>query len=52
MKQAKKKEVTRVEIIDHTKNGEGRVFTKWDIPKVELSYQDDGATLKIFLTEK
>lgn len=45
--------VTRLEIIDHTKTGTGRDYTKW-IPQnfsVELSYQDDGRTLKIFLSD-
>ena len=40
-------EVTRVEVIDEN----GRVYTKWDC-SVELSYQDDGKTLKLFLTPK
>lgn len=47
------KKVTRVEVIDHTKDGEGRAFVKWqDNLEVTLSYQDDGRTLKIFLKEK
>lgn len=41
--------VTRFEVIDHTPNGEGRVFTKRGINEIEISYQDDGRTLKIFL---
>ena len=41
--------VTRFEVIDHTPNGEGRVYTKKGINEIELSYQDDGRTLKIFL---
>lgn len=45
--------VNRFEVIDHTSGGEGRVFTKWlDNLVVELSYQDDGRTLKVFLSEK
>jgi len=36
--------VTRVEVIDET----GRVYTKWNC-SVELSYQDDGRTLKVFV---
>jgi hypothetical protein len=41
--------VTRVEVIDD----EGRQFVNWDKKnKVELSYQDDGRTLKIFITKK
>ncbi len=49
--------VNRLEIIDHTDSGTGRDYVKWvDQPfEVELSDQDDGRTLKIFLkaqTEK
>ncbi len=36
--------VTRVEVVDET----GRVYSKWDC-KIELSYQDDGRTLKVFV---
>lgn len=44
--------VSRVEVIDHSKSceeGGGRVFIKRNCVEVELSYQDDGKTLKIFL---
>jgi hypothetical protein len=41
--------VTRFEVIDHTPNGEGRVYVKRDLKEIEISYQDDGRTLKIFL---
>jgi hypothetical protein len=44
--------VTRVEVIDHSKTfeqGGGRVFAKSDCKEVELSYQDDGRTIKIFI---
>jgi hypothetical protein len=41
--------VTRFEVIDHTPNGEGRVYVKRDPKEIEISYQDDGRTLKIFL---
>ncbi len=44
--------VGRVEVIDHSKpaeNGGGRVFVKKDCVEVELSYQDDGKTLKLFI---
>lgn len=37
-------EVTRVEVIDEN----GRVYTKWNC-SVELSYQDNGRTLKLFI---
>lgn len=45
--------VTRFEVIDHTKDvldGGGRVLVQHDV-KVELSLQDDGKTLKVFLTK-
>ncbi len=44
--------VNRVEVIDHSKlaeQGGGRVFVKRDCVEVELSYQDDGKTLKLFI---
>lgn len=37
--------ITRVEVIDEN----GRSYTKWNC-SVELSYQDNGRTLKVFLT--
>lgn len=41
--------VTRVEIVDSN----GRAYTSWHLRnKVELSIQDDGKTLKIFISEK
>lgn len=46
------KKISRVEVIDHSKNlehGGGRVFVKKDCTYLELSYQDKGRTLKIFL---
>ena len=36
--------VTRFEVIDEN----GRVYQKWNC-NVELSYQDDGRTLKVFI---
>lgn len=39
--------ITRVEVIDEN----GRSYTKWNC-SVELSYQDNGRTLKLFLTPK
>lgn len=36
--------VTRFEVIDET----GRVFTRWNT-SIQLSYQDDGRTLKVFV---
>lgn len=43
--------VTRVEVLDHRRGAEpfGRVFSARDVGHVELSYQDGGRTLKIFL---
>jgi hypothetical protein len=44
--------VTRIEVVDHSKpveQGGGRVFVKKDCVEVELSYQDDGKTLKLFI---
>ena len=48
--------INRIEIIDHTKKNpeeeKGRVFVKWeDGIKVELSFQDEDRTLKIFITD-
>jgi len=43
--------VTRFEVIDHTApEGQGRVYAAQNV-KVELSYQDDGRTLKVFVTK-
>ena len=46
--------VNRIEVIDHTKDGEGREYVKWVKKKfnVEFSLQDDDRTLKIFLSDK
>jgi hypothetical protein len=41
--------VTRVEVIQHSPPYNGRAFTKYDAKDVEMQYQDDGKTLKIFL---
>lgn len=43
--------VTRFEVIDHTTGGEGRAYVKHDV-SVELSYQDDGRTLKVFVEDQ
>lgn len=41
--------VTRVEVIDEN----GRSYTNWNEQnKVELSLQDDGRTLKVFISNK
>ena len=47
--------VTRFELIDHRPPflaaPRGRVFSTHNV-KVELSYQDDGRTLKVFVTSR
>lgn len=43
--------ITRFEVIDHSIDGEGRVFVKYDC-RVELQFQDDNRTLKVFIAEK
>lgn len=47
---AREEHVTRFEVIDHRTGGEGRIFTSY-AAKVELSYQDNGKTLKVFLSD-
>ena len=41
--------VTRVEVIQHSVPYNGRAYTNYNAKNVELQYQDDGKTLKIFL---
>jgi hypothetical protein len=41
--------VTRVEVIQHSLPYKGRAYTNYNAKDVELQYQDDGKTLKIFL---
>lgn len=41
--------VTRVEVIQHSPPHNGRAYTKHNAKDVELQYQDNGRTLKIFL---
>lgn len=41
-------QITRLEVIDDT----GRAFVSWDLASVELSYQDDGRTLKVFIRKR
>lgn len=43
--------VNRFEVIDHTVEKLGRILVKYGVD-VELSFQDDGKTLKVFLTDK
>ena len=44
--------VTRIEVIDHQSEPVvGRAYTKYNCEKVELQLQDDGRTLKIFISK-
>ena len=43
--------VDRFEVIDHTAQFKGRCYTKYNC-EVELSIQDDGKTLKTFITDR
>jgi hypothetical protein len=55
MENETKPEITRLEVINHAKNDKptGRILTLYqelgDFKSIELSYQDGGRTLKIFL---
>lgn len=48
--------VNRIEVIDHTSTAKepGRVLVKWDETNFEVTFseQDEGRTLKIFLTDE
>jgi hypothetical protein len=44
-------EVTRFEVIDYTKKHRGRILVEYKV-SVEVSIQDEGRTMKIFLTDK
>lgn len=41
--------ITRVEVIQHSPPHNGRAYTNYNAKDVELQYQDNGKTLKIFL---
>lgn len=41
------KRVTRFEVIDE----KGRAYVRWEA-RIELSYQDDGRTLKVFVKDR
>ena len=43
-------QVTRFEVIDHTARNSLRAIVRYDV-SVELSYQDEGKTLKVFLKD-
>ena len=42
--------ITRFEVIDHRSGATVHRWSEWNV-NVELSYQDDGRTLKVFLTD-
>ena len=42
--------ITRFEVIDHTSEFQGRILVKYGV-RVEISIQDDGTTMKVFLTD-
>lgn len=45
--------VNRVEVINHTQKGTGREYTFWEKnATVEVHMQDDGRTMKIFISDK
>lgn len=44
------KGVTRFEVIDHSSKKRGRIVVEYGVA-VEASIQDEGRTLKIFLTD-
>jgi hypothetical protein len=44
-------QVDRFEVIDHTSKARGRVVVEYGV-KVEVSIQDGGKTMKIFLTNR
>jgi len=41
--------VTRVEVIQHSEPFNGRAYTNYGAKEVEIQFQDEGRTLKIFL---
>lgn len=43
--------INRLVVIDHRKDGRGVVVEAWRV-KVTETVQDEGRTLKIFITEK
>ena len=45
------KKVNRFEVIDHTNKKGGRIVVMYDVD-VDVSIQDEGETMKIFLTDK
>lgn len=49
MAQLSTNRINRVEIIDHTPNGEGRAYIKRGDLEVEIQQQDADKTIKIFI---
>lgn len=55
-KEKKEVEITRLEVINHADNDRpiGRLLTMYksmeDFQEIQVQYQDDGRTLKIFLS--
>lgn len=43
--------VMRVVLVDHTSEYLGRIYDKWGV-RVEIQRQDDGRTLKVFVTDR
>ena len=41
--------INRVEVIQHSEPYNGRAYTNYNAKDVEIQYQDDECTLKIFL---
>jgi hypothetical protein len=41
--------VNRIEVIQHSPPHNGRAYTNYNAKDVEIQFQDDGKTLKIFL---
>lgn len=48
---APSQDTTRIVVVDHTTGGAGRVFDRQNVA-VELSRQDDGRTLKVFVNDR
>jgi hypothetical protein len=44
-------EVSRFEVIDHSSKKRGRIVVEYGV-EVEVSLQDGGKTMKVFLTDK
>lgn len=51
MEDIKYEAIRRFEVINHSKNGEGREYTRYGDFQIEVQVQDDGKTLKIFISD-